>query len=384
MKSRNLIKQLTAASMSAMMFGASVAHANIVFGDFEQPLMVVNPAAETLHTMYLWYHYPNGDLGGPAEVGVTELSTSQAKVNSTSARVRMESGAVYFQFYPKIGGDYKFLREVVTQDLKIGAWPTNTYNRLEFWVLVPEQVTARAGGRYNMTVGTYVRSSTGDRASAESGGGHFYHRFDIPYSGTWHKVVMDMHPSHERGISGNTEHGNMPHPSGEPNFNYMDLLTRFYVDFEASNVTSNPATWHFDGFRVYQETRTENEEQVYSIHGSYTKGSTPRLIVGWNRNKNENDLNHEIRYSYQDIHQIGWDNATPAPGSPLRPQGYQGYNGMLYDTTAINAGNNKTIYVAIKPANSNLFKQIALPVSDTSEGVPPSPPPSVGGQAITN
>lgn len=378
MKSQAHIKLLTALTMSGVMFGASQTYANIVFGDFEQPIYVVNSAAND-HSGYLWYHYPNGVLGGAAEIGSVSLSSEKSALNKQSAKVNMSSGAVYFQFYPKIGSHYKYLREVVSEDLKLGKWENNHYNRMEFFVLVPEQVTERSGGRYNMTVGTYVRATTADRTKAESHNAHFYHRFDIPYSGVWHKVVMDTHPSHQRAISGSTEHGDMRHPTGENNYNYFDLLTRFYVDFEASNVRSNPAIWHFDGFRIYSETRTENEEQVYSMHGSY---NDQRLTVGWNRNKDENNVSHEIRYAFQDIHQLGWSRATPAPGSPLKPQGHQGYNGMLYQTDQVDASGHDTIYVAVKPQNSNLFKQISIPISLEGGISRPNPPISPNAQSL--
>ena len=88
--------------------------------------------------------------------------------------------------------------------------------------------------------------------------------------------------------------------------------------------------------------------------------SNNRLYVNWNRDKGENDTLHEVRYSFQDIHSIGWDAATTAPNGTITPTGFQGYNAMWYDNNTISMGANTSIFVAVKPQNSNLFKQIQL------------------------
>ena len=80
----------------------------------------------------------------------------------------------------------------------------------------------------------------------------------------------------------------------------------------------------------------------------------------WERFKDDNTINHEVRYSFSDIHQIGWDAATPAPNGTITPPGWQGYNGMFYDTTALPLAGHSVVYIAIKPQNSNLFTQIAV------------------------
>lgn len=348
---------------------------SLMFADFESPIQEINPKGNVSdNTKMLWSQYSGGDFTGTySETGIVSQTTENSFNLNGSAKVNVDDGGAYFQFYPYKDYEWHYLREVVAEDMNVGEWKLNTYNRMEFFVYVPPGLTEKGSGQFNMAVGTYVRSTSGDRTNAEAGGGHFYHRFDIPDSQGWHKVVVDMHPTHSRGENGGKEHGLIKHPTGENGYNYFDSLTRFYVDFEGSSVPSGSSTWFFDGFRVYNEANIENEQQVYSLHGSYRTGQNQRLIVGWNRNKDENNVNHEVRYSFENIHNIGWDKAKVAPGSPLKPQGWQGYNGMLYDTTKIDASGHNMIYVAIKPENSNLFRQISIPIGKKRQDTPPKP-----------
>jgi hypothetical protein len=129
----------------------------------------------------------------------------------------------------------------------------------------------------------------------------------------------------------------------------------------------------------YRETYAENDDQVYTICSSYTT-ATNRLFLAWNRPKDENSTQHEVRYAFSDIHVLGWNNAIPAPNGVITPLGYQGNNGMHYDTTAINMAGQSTIYLAIKPQNSSVFSQVAFPLS----GGPIPPPPPLIPAAPTN
>jgi hypothetical protein len=84
--------------------------------------------------------------------------------------------------------------------------------------------------------------------------------------------------------------------------------------------------------------------------------------VTWNRAKDENDIKHEVRYAFSDIHQIDWNAAKPALRGIITPPGWQGYNGMVYDTTALPLAGRSVVYIAIKPKNSRLFSPIAIPL----------------------
>jgi hypothetical protein len=85
-----------------------------------------------------------------------------------------------------------------------------------------------------------------------------------------------------------------------------------------------------------------------------------RLILTWARHKDENAVKHEVRYAFSNIHEIGWDKATRTPSGIITPPGFQGYNGMVYTTTALPLTGKPKVYLAIKPENSAVFSQIEL------------------------
>jgi hypothetical protein len=181
-----------------------------------------------------------------------------------------------------------------------------------------------------------------------------------------------MHPHHDRGQSGDMEHGNQEYPTEEAGHNYFDALTRFYIASRL-NDESLSSQWKLDGFRIYRETNIENEEQVYAMSGVYVPESN-KLIVTWERNKNENDIDHELRYAFSDIHTLGWGNST-STGEAFDTGGYNGYNTVHWESSGIDTAGHSSIFVAVKPVNSTLFKQIEIPLevsgSVTSRPRPP-------------
>ena len=104
----------------------------------------------------------------------------------------------------------------------------------------------------------------------------------------------------------------------------------------------------------------ENIQQIYSLNGVYVPASNT-ILVRWVRDKNENSVNHEVRYAFQDIFQIGWNSAVPAPDGLVVPPGWQGYNGMEWSTQAIDVTGESVVYIGIKPQNSSGFRQIVIP-----------------------
>jgi hypothetical protein len=128
------------------------------------------------------------------------------------------------------------------------------------------------------------------------------------------------------------------------------------------SIPNRPANFYFDDFEFYKAPKNENIKQIYSLNAVYIK-STNRLLVGWMRDKNENKINHEIRYSFNDIRTNGWESAIPAPKGLISPLGWGGHNGMEYRTRDINMSDNSTVYIAIKPQNSNKFRQIEVPLN---------------------
>lgn len=341
------------------------------------------------------------ELTGYAGQGATAIDTTDAAVGRQCCKLTLTTGTAYpsFQAWDYLGVmpgvDLKprgFIREY--GDNPVG-WQFNTYNRLRFWVKCPSAASAlKPAGGHNIEFGTYVKTvSSPDRYSDETGGGHYYHFLNVPNTDTWTQVVLNMHPSHERGADPNYDWGVLAHPTGEGDYNYFDALSRFYMEFDPylGTLPNNPypLVYKFDGFEFYQEGNTENDDQVYSVAGTYVPAQH-RVVVTWSRNKYEETINHEVRYSFQDIHQSGWDAATPAPDGLITPS--SGYFGMTYDSTGVPIGSQSTLFIAIKPQNSNLFTQIAIPLGGNSGGnLPPvftsaasaTPNPAVTGEVIS-
>jgi hypothetical protein len=183
-------------------------------------------------------------------------------------------------------------------------------------------------------------------------------------------VVINMHPHHYRGDSGGKEQGDRPHPTREDDYNYFDTLTRFYISSEGPPLASYPAVYKLDEFEFYKEPNEENDDQVYAIAATYVPPEK-RLILTWSRPKNDNATRHEVRYAFSDIHELGWEKATPAPGGLIKPPGEGGYNGMVYITTEIRPDSEAGVYLAIKPQNAKLFSQIELPGTRPRTSKPP-------------
>lgn len=354
-------------ALTAVFLGNNVSAQTILLDNFEaDSIRVVNPSETEPTYRFLWNQYTGDFYAGP-DPGTAGISTAQAHDGSRSLKVDVTGGSIYLQFYPN-NGTWRFMHEYVQPP---SAWTQNKYNAMRFWVKVPKQMVAASGGHENVQIGTYVRAQNGD---AYSQGTHYYHFYNLKYTGEWEQIIFDSHPTYLIGAGGNTEVGNVAYPSGGSTWNYMDGLTRFYIDGQGG-LSGYPATFYFDGFELFTRPVNENIDQVYSLHGVYVP-STNEISVGWARRKDQDTLVYEVRTAFQDINSIGWNAATPAPNGTINSNGALAYNLMEYSTRNISMGSNSTIYVAIKPQSASLFRQIAIPLSNSNPpaGSAPTPP----------
>jgi hypothetical protein len=350
---------------AAFTFASPAPAQSVVLDDFEAPsLFIVQPLTNSVQK-YLWNLY----LGS----GSTSLTTEDKHDGNQALKIAYTSGSEFqFQFYSYtegllgFGNDWQFMRRFVKNP---SSYQTGRINRMRFWIKVPQGMTTN-NGNHNIEFGTYARCST--CSGAEDRGGHFYHKLDIPYTGAWTQVIIDTHPDHERGANGDAEHPDQLHVSGESNFTYFDLLTRFYIHVPYQQPT-RPGNFYLDSFELYQETNPENVDQVRAVHATYVPSSNT-IRLGWMRKKTEENVNHEVRYSFSDIHASGWASATVAPNGTVNPPGDGGYNGMIWSTTGINLSGRDRVYIAIKPANSSGFRQIVVPITNAPATLTPSPP----------
>ena len=336
--------------------GGSPGDISLVFQDYNAITAVpLNKGGDTYPSIYT----------GEGSDGTVSINTADA-ITGHSIEAAITAHGLYLQWNANNGTTRGFAREYVADP---GAWRLNTYDRMSFWIKVPTTFDPLGtGGQSNGGyVGTYVKQLTNpDDYSDETGGNHYYHTMNLPNHGRWTHVILNMHPSHYRGETAGEEPGVVTYPTATngPNggddppatYNYFDTLTRFYINLTGSTTTGS---YLVDDILLYKEPAAENDVQVYSITGTYDE-MVNELIVTWSRPTNENDVKHEVRYAFSDVHALGWDNAAAAPNGVVTPLGWQGYNGMVYDSTALPLAGHSVVYVAIKPQGSTLFSQIPV------------------------
>ena len=335
--------------------------------DFELDDIPIICATETNPIYkYLYNQYP-GDWNNGPDPGIAEISTDTAKYGDKSLRVTVQfngetgdpnSGNIYMQFRPvQCNGHtvnmWEFVEDTYTFDY---------YNRMRIWIKIAEGVTKLPDGKKNTAIGTYVRKQDADPLDQEDGGGHYYHEFNLQYTGEWHQLLWDFHPHARRGDSGGLDRGVLEYPTTTgAGWNAFDALNRWYIDINWRPPDPYPGVYYIDHIELFHDPNPENVLQIYSLHGTFVP-STNMLYVGWSRYKPEGTIDHEVRYAFSSVHSLGWANATPAPNGIVSPLGQGGYNGMEYETNLINVGTNDIIFVAIKPENSSDIREIRIPL----------------------
>jgi len=281
---------------------------------------------------------------------------------------------VYFNTQDDKNGVAHNMSEFLTR----GQWKPDTYNRLQFWMRVPQGIVVREDGGYNMHVANFVRLSTEKReqeSTPDGEQGHYYYYFNIPDLPMWYHVEVDLnHPHHLRNEQ-TKEWGIVNSPFDESGHNMADSMTKFYIDLKQDDpkqpgkkvpLAKYPATFDFDSFEIAEIPADDNITQVYNV----TAGYDPKknlLSVNWSRSRDEDNVLHDLRWSLTDIRQSGWDKATPCPdGEGRKGLGGGGYNAMMYKTDQIPLRGKKEVYLAIKPQNSDQFRQIELSLVSAS------------------
>ena len=320
----------------------------------------------------------SSDYSGSGTATVS-INTTNA-VEGNSVQLNVTSGGLLAQWNAlTANGQWTFMRNYASNP---SGWQFNTYDHLSFWVLRPATAAPlQSGGQDNVEFGTYVAQITNPGpTSAETGGDHYYHDLNLPNTGQWTQVIINMYPQHYRGEPGGEDPTNTVYPTATngpnggddpPNtYNYFDTLTRFYFDEGVQGYTTG--TWLFDDFQFYKSPYPQDDAQVSSLTGTYNPNNN-EVTVTWERPKNDNTVNDDVRYSFSDIDQIGWNAATPAPNGILTPPGSQGYSGMVYDSTALPLAGHSVVYIAIKPENSpnGLFSEIAVPIYGVGQNPTP-------------
>jgi RNA polymerase sigma factor (sigma-70 family) len=311
----------------------------LTFQSFDGPAAPTNRAGEGFPKPF-----HEGKVGGPF---TASIRTDDA-VAGNSLQMRLTGGWFKAHFRPDDVRRRGFARDYVAQP---AAWRFNTYNRLRFWVKSPP--ATRPDGMVNFGLGTYLSQA----ANAGADHTHYFHLFQVPVTGQWSQVVINMHP-HWHENHGGPDVGNQPHPTGEAGVNYFDALTRFFLEAR-SEPASYPADYFLDEMEFLHEPHPENDEQVYGITATHMP-EISRVILTWNRPSREVTVAHEVRYAFRSIHDIGWEAAQRAPGGTVKPVARQEATGMIYDSAALPLQGRTLLYLAIKPENATRFSQVTV------------------------
>src|SRR5262249_18203310 len=230
------------------------------------------------------------DSGG---IFTSSIETKDA-IKGNSLRLKLTQGQLKAQFNPYDKDRWTFARDYVANP---SAWRFNTYNRLTFWIKLPtpvEERSYRSNGEASITVGTYCKRVTDAHPGHdEVGGGHWYHRVNVPATGHWAQVVLNTHPHFGNVGDSGADVGILEHPTGESRYNYFDTLTRFYISVRSPPV-KYPADYLIDEIRFERQPNPENDAQVFSIAATHV-AATNRVIVTWSRPKGEDTVKHEVR-----------------------------------------------------------------------------------------
>lgn len=356
-------------------------------------------------TLY-WFRHEENSASGDGTFGPSTANpafgTRHYRVTTTPvvATDNADAYEVWVAYTPS-GAGIRNLKDVLIS----GTWSTNNVNRFRIWVKVPSSYPAPGtwnGGFQDVNIGMYLRHPDwNDSAQQEIGGGHFYSFYFIPYTGVWHQVVFDYHPTHTRNCQNlpigtcwnpsldlwNAAYGNGDYWTETPIYDdananswpsstgvhWMDAWSTFYFAGDWPNQsghTSGGGVFDFDQFEFYRDTndvvgnRLADIVNIRQLNGAY-RASDHYLYVGWARRTGATTGAYDVKYAFQSIYTLGWANATAVPGcTGISPESTSDAVLMRCENTnGISMGSNNIIYIGIQKQGQSLFNQIAIPVT---------------------
>jgi RNA polymerase sigma factor (sigma-70 family) len=348
---------LAAVSVAGAALGTTVylsrveAPARAVWLNFDGPTPPLTQSGDGFPNYY--YKPEENEAGG---IFATSINTTDA-VAGSSLQMELTKGRIKARFLPiEKDGVMRFARDYAAAPKD---WRFNTYNRFRFWLKSPPTARShRVDGDANVFLLTSMQSV---KSPGQPDDEPWFHHFNVPATGHWTQVIVNMHPHNRAGKDQGRELGRQPHPTGEADYNFFDTLTSLYLECRYPP-SRYPAAYLLDEMEFYREPAAENDEQIYGLTATHVAAAN-RIIVTWNRHKDEDRVRHEVRYAFRPVHEIGWQQAMAAPGGLITPLGAGAANAMVYDSTALPLSGRSMLYVAIKPENSARFSQVALPLT---------------------
>jgi hypothetical protein len=261
----------------------------------------------------------------------------------------------YIYVIPREMNGYPYPQGFIQNAIKSGTFNA-TMNRARFWVKWGKSGGLPPNGRQNISLGTYVRTTSDSNPG--SVGAHYYHYNSVPaYSGVWQKHEFNLTTSHEVGAAATVNwptnltyvgHPFSPAWPGGPR-HYMDALEVFYAEFEwpESSDPSQPNTAYFSQFEL-DTAPGEPEELVQARAGSWvpTRINTndQGYEVYWTGPKYVN-ATYEMRYSTGgSLKSAGFSKGTP--GGIVAAQG-SAYQGVMWASPSMTQQAN--IWFGIRP-----------------------------------
>ncbi len=260
---------------AAVAYPSAVRSQSMILENYDQSSVPKNKGGDTYPV-----YYQSGTEGGPFTTSIDQTSA----ISGSSLKMTLAGNAIelYAQFNPYTGSGREFAHAYAACGYPPACgnpadWQYNTYTKFRFWVKIPTNAGAPDySGQGNCQVGLYNKSITNADTTVDEGGGggHFYHAFSVEPTGTWWQVILNMHPSHERGIN-HVDPGFIPYITADPSrggqdptntYNYWDVLTRFYLQCN----TPAGSVWNLDQMEFYRDPVTEDDIHLAStLTGTY-------------------------------------------------------------------------------------------------------------------
>ena len=221
----------------------------------------------------------------------------------------------------RVGTSHIFFSSYKNKQMDIG----NGANRLSFYVHVPKELSVfkQDDGIPFETLSTFFYNRTlridsypnweGDPNSTING--HWYQTTPIN-GGGWIKVLVDAHPFRNTLQNGGES---WPYPGSSyrtiPGTQYFDTIIKLGIQtFARSGLKIPPYSVWWDEIELYFDSEPQNTETISSpaiLYVPVTKRFEVGLTPKYSRSNPWDSATYEVRYSFEQITNANWNDATP-------------------------------------------------------------------------
>ncbi len=351
---------------------------------------------------YKWDAYNSGSSFAPSW-GYLEIDNTQGALNtSSSLKLTVTGGRTNPYVKPEetcgnsvpskqdaidnpsdicngAGGGFNYW--FLNSDRSKGVPLVNGANRISFYAKIPNGFNRKMRsngdpGNYTLHFGTYTRDPDGSYSSSSNLGRHFYHWLNFKGTGIyWTKIIIDEHPQHEVGKSGQDPGDNPTAPSSSTGFNYIEGITRFYFKTK-SYLFQNPWSAWIDEFQIYNDPRPM-PPKVATIAITQVAPSDFEIdFASTDEGGGDNYVNtYEVRYSMFPINAANYASATIVSGSPAVTGDYERY--AHCNAYGLNLNGKSKIYFAIQQTDENTGAIAYAEYEFQPQGLQPKAPTDV-------